>query len=69
MNETFNFWIGKEVRIYPNDTHYKFGKIIYMNDFGVTFLITEAQKESGYLVGKYQFISYSANLTFQEKNH
>ena len=59
--------IGKEVQIYPSDTYKKWGKIININDNGVLFLITRAENNcgSGYEIGSYRFISYSANLSFK----
>lgn len=57
--------IGKEVRIYPNDTRAKYGKILEINDNGVLFLITKSECP-GFTVGKRKFISYSARLNFEE---
>jgi hypothetical protein len=59
-------FIGKEVRIYPNDTYFKYGKILEITDNGVLFLITRSEKGSNFIEGKKRFISYSANLTFEE---
>ena len=60
-------WIGKEVQIYPGDTYNKFGKIVGMNDAGVTFLITQARDgDKEWVVGKHKFVSYSAKLSFIE---
>jgi hypothetical protein len=61
-----NDLIGKEVQIYPGDTYSKWGRIIEINDNGVLFEITNADKQCiGYPIGSYRFISYSANLTFK----
>lgn len=61
-----NDLIGKEVQIYPGDTYSKWGRIIEINDNGVLFKITDADKQcTGYPIGSYRFISYSANLTFK----
>ena len=64
---SINDLIEEEVQIYPNDTYAKYGKIIDINDNGILFLITRADKGAGsaYEVGSYRFISYSANLTFK----
>ena len=56
--------IGEEVQIYPGDSYSKWGKIIDINNNGMLFLITKADRECwSYKVGSYKFISYSANLT------
>ena len=60
-------WIGKEVQIYPGDTYAKYGKIVGMNDAGVTFLITGSKDgDREWIKGKHKFISYSAKLSFIE---
>ena len=60
-------WIGKEVQIYPGDTYSKFGKIVGMNDAGVTFLITRCNDgDREWIKGKHKFVSYSAKLSFIE---
>ena len=60
-------WIGKEVQIYPGDSHKKCGKIVGMNDAGVTFLITRYDgHDKDWVVGKHKFVSYSAKLSFIE---
>ena len=60
-------WIGKEVQIYPGDTRSKWGKVVGMNDAGVTFLITRYEgSDREWIVGKHKFISYSAKLSFIE---
>jgi hypothetical protein len=58
--------IGKEVRIYPGDTHAKYGKILEITDNGVLFLITRVEKGATYTVGKKRFIAFSSNLNFEE---
>lgn len=58
--------IGKEVLIYPGDTYYKKGIIEQITNFGVLFTITEASKQSEYVVGKKHFIPFSAKLSFRE---
>ena len=60
-------WMGKEVQIYPDDTYKKWGKIIGMNENGVTFLITKYSGTDGdWVVGKHRFVAYSAKLSFME---
>lgn len=63
-----NNFIGKEVQLYPNDTHAKFGIIEEISDKG--FLVRITKVESGYSrqpykVGEIHFISHSAGLTFK----
>ena len=60
-------WIGKEVQIYPGDTRSKWGKVVGMNDAGVTFLITKYEgNDKEWVPGKHKFVSYSAKLSFIE---
>lgn len=60
-------WLGKEVQIYPGDTHSKWGRIVGMNAHGVTFLITKYNgNDKQWPIGKHKFISYSAKLSFVE---
>lgn len=58
-------FLGKEVQIYPGDTYSKKGIVRDINNAGVVFEITEADKHTQYTVGKLHFISWSANLTFK----
>jgi len=58
--------IGKEVQIYPNDTHKKFGTVLEITDGGVLFLITRSEIGSKFTVGKKRFIAFSSNLSFEE---
>ena len=62
-----SMWLGKEVQIYPGDTRSKWGKIVDMNAYGVTFLITKYNgSDNEWIVGKHKFIAYSSKLTFME---
>jgi len=62
-------WVGKEVQIYPGDTRSKWGKIVDMNEHGVTFLITNyTGNDAEWQVGKKTFVSYSSKLSFREIN-
>ncbi len=64
-----NDLIGKEVQIYPGDSYSKWGIIREINDNGVLFEITRADREAkSYKVGSLRFIAYSANLTFSYNN-
>lgn len=62
-------FLNKEVLIYPGDTRRKTGIIKEINEKGVVFLITSytphSEVDHSYTVGRLQFISFSANLTFQ----
>jgi hypothetical protein len=68
-NHSQSDWIGKEVQIYPGDTHKKWGKIVDMNEHGVTFLITNyTGNDHEWQIGKRTFVSYSSKLSFREIN-
>ncbi len=54
-------FIGKEVQVYPNDTHAKYATVVDINEAGVTFKATAggAWKE-----GSVRFVAFSASLSF-----
>lgn len=55
--------VGKKVQIYPGDTYKKWGIVLEVNDNGILFEITEAEKGApSYQEGSIRFIAYSANL-------
>jgi len=58
-------FIGKEVQIYPGDTHSKFGIVTDITDQGVVFKITEASEKSDYKKGDIVFIAFSNKLNFK----
>ncbi len=58
-------FIGKEVQIYPGDTHSKFGIVTDITDQGVVFKITEASEKSDYKKGDIVFIAFSNKLNFR----
>jgi hypothetical protein len=62
-------FIGKEVQIYPGDTHSKFGIVTDITDQGVVFKITEARwsERSDYKKGDTVFIAFSNKLNFKLK--
>lgn len=35
----------KKVQIYPGDTYHKYGRIINVDDFGITYEVTEASRD------------------------
>ena len=57
-------FLGKEVVVYPGDTHIKFGKVLDINDAGVTFLVTESADPRGWPVNSTRFVAFSASLSF-----
>lgn len=57
--------VGKEVRIYPTDTHKKQGIIESVEAHGVLFKITKSET-AAYAVGTLHFIAFSSNLSFAE---
>lgn len=66
MKDTY---LNKEVQIYPGDTYSKFGIVRDINENGVVFEITRAERgASQYKVGNIYFIAYSNNLTFKLTN-
>ncbi len=54
---------GKEVQVYPNDTHKKFATVVDINPAGVTFIVTKSEGY-GWKAGDIKFIAFSANLSF-----
>ena len=64
MNSLKDF-IGKEVQIYPGDTHSKFGIVTDITEQGVVFKITEADVKSDYRKGDIVFIAFSNKLNFR----
>lgn len=55
--------VGREVQIYPGDTYKKWGIVLEVNDHGILFEITQADKDAtAYKPGSIRFIAYSANL-------
>ena len=59
MKEQF---LGKEVVVYPGDTNTKFGKVLDINEVGVTFLATNTA--GMWKNNTVNFIAFSANLKF-----
>ena len=66
MENFKELWLKKIVDIYPGDTHGKRGKIVDINEAGVTFLIIECSEHCNYEVGETVFIAFSANLSFKK---
>lgn len=55
---------GRRIWLFPNDTYTKKGVIKNVDDLGFTILITEANKESSYIVGKTYFLNHAMELKF-----
>lgn len=60
------FFMGKVVRIYPGDTYSKEGRIVDINEKGVTFRITSSQANA-FSVGKLHFEAWKS-LSFELVN-
>lgn len=60
-----NAFLGKEVQIYPGDSHSKFGIVTDITEQGVVFKITEASGLTEYKRGDIVFIAFSSRLTFK----
>ena len=60
MEKFFN----KLVQIYPGDSRSKFGKVMEVDSYGVTFLITKSSCAS-YALGSLHYISHSKGLTLR----
>lgn len=55
---------GRRIILFPNDTYMKKGIIKDVDDLGFIVLITEANKESSYIVGKTYFLNHAMELKF-----
>ena len=55
---------GRRIWLFPNDTYMKKGIIKNVDDLGFTILITDAEKESGYAVGRTYFINNYSHIKF-----
>lgn len=57
-------YIGKNIRLYPNDTDEKYGVIKNVDDLGWIIKITKSHAPS-YKVGQEYFLSHSKALSFE----
>lgn len=57
-------YVGKEIRLYPNDTYEKYGIIQNVDDLGWIIKITKSHATS-YKVGQEYFLSHSKALSFE----
>ena len=60
-------YVGKQVRLYPGDTYYKFATIIDLDELGWMFKITKSHPSNGsnWKVGQTYFINHSNNVIFE----
>jgi len=63
--DTAKLFLDKDVQIYPGDTDSKFGKVVAVDELGVTFKITRSNS-SQYTVGKLHFIGVGSRLSMRE---
>ena len=57
-------YIGRAIWLFPNDTYSKKGIIKNGDDLGFTILITEADENSCYAVGRTYFFNHANELKF-----
>lgn len=57
-------YVGRKIRLFPNDTYSKKGVIKNIDDLGFIILITEADERSGYAVGRTYFFNHANELKF-----
>ena len=57
-------YIGRAIWLFPNDTNSKKGVIRNVDDLGFTILITEADENSCYAVGRTYFFNHANELKF-----
>ena len=57
-------YIGRAIWLFPNDTYSKKGIIKNVDDLGFTILITEADENSCYAVGRTYFFNHANELKF-----
>lgn len=59
--------IGKEVRLFPNDTYYKNAILLEISDKGFLFKITTCSKDSGYNPSDIVFFNHSCKVEMKLK--
>lgn len=61
-NHNLQKYINKKVQLFPNDTYYKAGYIIDVDDIGITYQVTDAyhQRDCGTF-----FISHACKFCFK----
>lgn len=63
ISKTKTLFLGKVVRINPSDKFSKTGRIVDINEKGVTFRIVSSQTQD-FTIGKLHFVAW-AKLTFE----
>jgi hypothetical protein len=60
-------YIGKQVRLYPGDTYYKYATIVDVDDLGWTFKITKSSERNidNWKVGQSYFINHAKAVSFE----
>lgn len=77
MKTLADYFVGKNVSIYPGSSWHREGIVLDVTDAGVIFKLTqvanpdfggrdEGHTYNGWTVGKTMFIAFSAELTIQE---
>ena len=59
-----NELVGKNVQLYPGDTHAKFGTIVDWNEYGFMVKITKSDARE-YAVGNSIYFSHSKTMTLK----
>ena len=59
-------FIGKEIQLFPGDTHFKYAKLLsFDKDSGYVFKITNCSDRAQETVGDIVFYNNSMNVTFK----
>ena len=60
-------YVGKQVRLFPGDTYYKYAIITDLDDLGWTFKITKSSERNGdnWKVGQSYFVSHCKPVIFE----
>lgn len=77
MKTLADYFVGKEVTIYPGSSWHREGIVLDVTDAGIVFKLTQVENPdfggreeghtfNGWTVGKTMFVAFSAELTFQE---
>lgn len=61
--------IGKEIRLYPNDTYKKCAILLSIDSNGYMFKITDCETGSGYKPGQILFINHASKVSLILKDN
>jgi hypothetical protein len=61
MNSITDF-IGKEVKLFPNDTYKKSAILLEISDYGYLFKMTKCELRCGYKVDDIVFLNHSTKV-------